>query len=166
MTRTWKIFEAILDRKLDVLRQDVFSNSTPLPPPSISAEAQEALAAAVVEAVRDEMPLETMSGSKWVGSSASGPLLEAIHDAQNMLQDFRGRSDESIKDLVDMLQTHISDAPDKSAEDSSSLAARVIEGINAELLASRAQLMPDLDQLTTRLADAVKPQLYSLIDLA
>lgn len=75
----------------------------------LSAEASDALAASIVDAIKDEMPLRGSisvgsGAAATVGESISKDLLLAIHETQDMLSDLSKRSTSSVDALIDMLK--------------------------------------------------------------
>ena len=170
LRQSWKIFEAILDRKIDALRLDVFSNSTPLPPPALSANAQERLTMSIVDAIKDELPLRSSisiaaGDGSGAGGRANSPLsqavLSAVHDTQEMLSQFTKRSEVSIETLIDMLQARPPSAGDQGSADERHL-ARVEDAIShAVQIMQSAQSALDVDTLVKRVAEGVKGRLDS-----
>lgn len=169
LTKSWKLFEAILDRKIDALRLDVFSHSTPLPPPLLSAEVSDALAVSIVDAIKDELPLR---GSINLGSGMaskegiSKELLTAIHETQDLLSDLSKRSTSSVDAIVDMLKN-------KPSEDARSLAGFDAETMYVKIQeAVRASLEPLRDQPSTAdlaagaIAQALETKLEHLMGIA
>lgn len=164
--RSWKVFEALLDKKIDTLRLDIFSNSTPLPPPPLTAEAQEALTAAVIEAIRDEMPLSNRSmslGSPKVEVSSS--VLTVLQETQETLRQLRSKEADGLKEILVNIEERLANQA-TSPWDQEELGRRLAAAIASSKAADAAIAAFDVDAITARLADAIKPQLYSLIDLA
>ena len=168
-TKSWKLFEAILDRKIDALRLDVFSNSTPLPPPLLSAEVSDALAANIVDAIKDELPLR---GSISIGSGTasnegiSKELLTAIHETQDLLSDLSRRSTSSVDAIVDMLKNKPSeDARSLAGSDAETMYVKIQEAVRASMGSSRDQ--PSTTDLAAgAIAQALETKLEHLMGKA
>ena len=93
-TNSWTTLEAILDRKLDALRSDVFARSTPLPPPPISAEVQEALVKAILSGIHNQREfgqIASHGASRSINGDISTSLLVAIHETQEMLHNIQAQ---------------------------------------------------------------------------
>ena len=150
LMRSWKLFESILDKKIDALRLDVFSNSTPLPPPLLSADASDALAASIVHALKDGLPDRFPSGVLSPETSNEGPsseLLAAVHEAQSVLSDLSRQNADSMRTIVSMLQSSkkVANAEQELSTNLGSQAtaipdARTMDAIQATLEALVAQM--------------------------
>ena len=172
LRQSWKIFEAILDRKIDALRLDVFSNSTPLPPPALSVDAQERLTMSIVDTIKDELPLRGSisigaGNANGVGGRAESPLsqalLNAIHETQDMLSQFTKQSEVSIESLTDMLRARPRPADDEGSAIGAQLARiedAVLRAVQSGQSAQSASAL-DTDMLAKRVADEVKGRLES-----
>lgn len=130
-----KVFEKMLDEKMDTLRLDVFQNSTPLPPPAITAEVQESLTSSIIEAIKDELPLRRPSSmSMSVPHSSAGnadlgsSVLVAVRETQQMLQNIQNVGSESMRDILKTLEDRLAvTTPTRSDQDY--LVAKIVDAL-------------------------------------
>lgn len=165
VNQSWKLFEAILDRKIDALRLDIFSNSTPLPPPLLSAESGDALAASIVDAIRDELPLRGANsgtaGSTTNCDGISRELLTAIHETQDLMSDLSKKSTSSVDAILEMLNQRSSGPGDRASSLSASEAGTLLVEIREAVKISSS----DSDILVSKIVDALQPTSSALAEL-
>jgi hypothetical protein len=160
LRQSWRVFEAILDRKLEHLRVDVPTTvSVPLIPLPLSAEEQGASASTVATTDMKDVPCKhKQEDSTEEGVSQS--MLQVIHETRSMVQSLAGRSHDSIKDIADMLSSRNSDTSHASHIEQEGLISCIMHALKTVLKEHEDTQQSVLHAAVTELGDQLRSQAY------